>query len=152
IKKDAMENFALLKIDLDNFNGIIEYFGHETGDVALIRIANRLIISLAETENVFLARMNTDAFVLIVPDYKNKQTVFHTTEKIIKSVGKEIMINGYELRVTASIGISFFPENGESKTDILKNASTALYHAKNLGKNNYQIYSFNKNISSHKKY
>src|SRR5699024_3300824 len=124
----------------------------EIGDMVLKRIANRLILSLAETENGFLARMNTDAFILIVPDYKNKEMIFQLAKKIIKTIGKEIMIKGYELHVTASIGISFFPENGDSKSNILKNASTALYHAKQLGKNNYQIYSHNKNISSHKKY
>src|SRR5699024_2152720 len=84
------------------------------------------------------------------PIYKDK--IEQLAKIIIKRIGEKLVVQDYEIYVTASIGISFYPENGKDKLAILENAHSAVYHAKSLGKNNYQLYSFNRDIDSHKKY
>src|SRR5699024_5420406 len=92
------------------------------------------------------------SFIFMIPNYVVNADVNQLAEKIIKTIGRQIKVKSYEFQVTASVGISFYPDNGKSKLNLLENARTALYHAKNMGKNNYQIYSHDKDISAHKKY
>lgn len=150
INDDTVDNFALLYMDLDNFHWIVNYLGHEIGDQVLKRIANRLI-SLCP-ENGFLAKENNDAFVSVIYNYQDKDNVFKFAEEIIQYIAKPVKIKDYDFHVTASLGVCFYPDNGKSKLILLENAHTALYHAKSLGKNNYQVYSFDRDINAHKKY
>src|SRR5690625_2414461 len=150
INDDTINNFAIFYIDIDNFHWITNYLGHQIGDKVLKVIANRLI-SLCP-ENGFLAKENSDAFIFIVYNFHDKEGVFNIAEHIIQHIAKPVKVEDYEFHVTASLGISFYPDNGDRKLILLENAHTALYHAKSLGKNNYQIYSFDRDISAHKKY
>lgn len=150
IKDKATDSFALLYIDLDDFDWIIDYLGHDIGEMVLKKIANRLI-SMGH-ENSYLAKIESDAFVFVVRHDEDKETVFQFAEDIIKKVKEKINVKGYEFHVTASIGISFYPDNGQENLILLERARTALSKAKQLGKNNYQIYSSHRDFSSHKKY
>lgn len=142
--------FSLLYIELDNFHWIHNFLGRELSSDVLKNIANRLIAICPQ--NSYLAKIDDDSFVIILCNYKNKEVVFHLGETIIKKIKNKINVDDYEIYVTVSMGISFYPDNGTKKRILLKNAHSALYHAKKLGKNNYQIYSSNRDISSHKKY
>lgn len=144
------DNFALLCMDLDNFSWITNYLGHKIGDSVLKNISNRFISILSE--HSFLARIESDSFVFIIQNYNNKDDVYQFAERIMDTVSKQISVEDYTFHVTASLGISFYPDNGDNKLTLLENAHAALYHAKSLGKNNYQIYSFKRDIRSHKKY
>ncbi|WP_068677612.1 EAL domain-containing protein [Oceanobacillus sp. Castelsardo] len=143
-------SFAVLYLDIDRFNVINDSLGHQIGDHALKTIASRLIANLPK--DGYVARIIGNDFVIILEDYSEKNAVFTFAEQIMKEIEKPLMINEYELYVTTSIGISFFPDDGQQKLTLLENSHAALYHAKKLGKNNYQLYSFTKDIPSYKKY
>ncbi|HLS06708.1 MAG TPA: EAL domain-containing protein, partial [Bacillota bacterium] len=136
--------------DLDNFHWIIDYLGYQIGDLVLKRMANRLIELCPE--NGFLAKEKDDTFIVLLANFQSKESVHEMADEIIQAIAKSVKIEQYEFHVTASMGISFYPDNGDRKLILLENAHAALYHAKNLGKNNYQVYSFDRDISSHKKY
>src|SRR5699024_221292 len=103
-------------------------------------------------EIAYIAQMKSNDINIIIENFTTKDAIFSLAEKIMNSVGKEMSVHGYELYITASIRICFFPEDGNNKHTLLERAHSALYHAKNQGKNNYQLYSFSKDISSYKKY
>lgn len=150
IADKSIVNFALFYIDLDNFHWVIDYLGHQMGDKILKAIANRL--SELCPENGFVSKENNDVYTFIIFNYPDTEMIYNIAENIVSSIAKPVQIDGYEFHVTASLGISFYPDNGSLKLPLLENARTALFHAKNLGKNNYQIYSFDDDISAHKKY
>lgn len=150
IANENIHCFALVYIELDHFNWIIDFLGHEIGDLVLKKIANRL--NAFSIENNYLAKVDSESFILLIANYQAKQFIFQFAENIRKTVSEQITVDGYEFYVTASIGISFYPHNGENKLVLLERAHTALYYARSLGKNNYQFYSFDRDISSHKKY
>src|SRR5699024_301663 len=87
-----------------------------------------------------------------IPQFSAKNEISTLAESIIRHVEKPVAINDYKLHMTTSVGISFYPEDGIRKHAIIESAHAALYRAKQLGKNNYQIYSFSQDISSRKKY
>src|SRR5690625_402115 len=147
---ETIKNFALFYIDIDDFYWIINHLGRQKANKVIQRVANRLI--KLHPKNSFIAKEAGDAFVLIVHNYETSDIIYALAETIIQEIGKKIKMDGYEFHITASIGISFFPENGHEKLMLMENAHMALYHAKNLGKNNYQIYSYDRDISAHKKY
>src|SRR5690625_6350712 len=104
------------------------------------------------TDNGFLSKEKDDTFIVLLANFQSKESVHEMADEIIQAIAKSVKIEQYEFHVTASMGISFYPDNGDRKLILLENAHAALYHAKNLGKNNYQVYSFDRDISSHKKY
>src|SRR5699024_2869296 len=150
ICKDTTKPFSVLYLDLDRFNIINDSLGYQVGDDVLKTVANRLISTVMES--AYIAHINSNDFIIIIENFTSKDAIFSLAEKIMNSVGKGMSVHGYELYITASIGICFFPEDGNNKHTLLERAHSALYHAKNQGKNNYQLYSFSKDISSYKKY
>lgn len=146
----TVQTFALIYIDLDDFSWITDYLGYQISDIVLQKIAQKLVHLLPKEG--YLANVHSDRFIFVVPNYTNKDKIEQLAKIIIKRIGEKLVVQDYEIYVTASIGISFYPENGKDKLAILENAHSAVYHAKSLGKNNYQLYSFNRDIDSHKKY
>ncbi|MEN1967786.1 EAL domain-containing protein [Lentibacillus sp. N15] len=142
--------FALLYLDLDNFTQINHALGYQTGDEALIQVTNRLQAMMPN--NSFLSRVSGNDFVIIIQNYPSEKDIIDFAESIINHVSASLDVKGYELHITASIGISFFPKNGDDKLTVMESAYSALYQAKQLGKNNFQLYSFTKDISSYKRY
>jgi diguanylate cyclase (GGDEF)-like protein/PAS domain S-box-containing protein len=130
---------AVLFIDLDRFKMINDCLGHEAGDQLLIEIAGRFRKLLRAVDVV--ARLGGDEFIIFIEEVKEFGQAAVVAHKIISSASKPVFIMGEECRVTASIGISIYPRDGEDEQTLIKNADIAMYFAKEEGKNNYQFYS-----------
>ncbi|MFD1040089.1 EAL domain-containing protein [Virgibacillus byunsanensis] len=142
--------FALLYLDLDRFKLINDSLGYQIGDEVLKRTSNRLLSALPTTG--YIGRISSNDFIVIIDDYKTKDSIYELAGDMINRIEEQITIDGYELNITTSIGISFYPENGDNKLTLIESAHAALYQAKQHGKNNFQIFSYSKDITSYKKY
>ncbi len=138
--------FALLFLDLDRFKHINDSLGHDAGDDLLQEIARRLSRSVRESDVV--ARLGGDEFVVLLPNIPDPQQVAPVADKILAACGKPFTLAGQEFRVTVSIGITLFPKDGDDEQTLMKNADMAMYHAKELGKNNFQYFSESLNTDS----
>lgn len=130
---------AVLFVDLDRFKTINDTLGHDVGDQVLMQIAERIGINVRKEDTV--ARFGGDEFAILLDDIKTEQNVAHLAKKILLSLEQPLLIDKQELFISASIGISLFPNDGEEAGLLLKNADIAMYKAKDFGKNNYQFYS-----------
>lgn len=144
------ENFAIFYLDLDRFNIINDSLGYSVGDEALQFIANSFAQLMPK--DGYLARLSSNDFIMIFKNYRDKNDVYYLARKIIKKVSEPFIIQDYELHISTSIGITFFPEEGREKYLLLENAHTALFQAKKEGRNTYQLSSHLSDISSYKKY
>jgi diguanylate cyclase (GGDEF)-like protein len=133
------EMFALMFVDLDRFKSINDSLGHNVGDDVLLGVAERLRENVRKSDTV--ARYAGDEFTIIVRHVVQKEDVLRTGEKLIQVLSTPITVEGdQELSITASIGISFFPDDGETAELLLKRADMAMYNAKGTGRNNCQHY------------
>jgi len=132
-------HFALLFLDLDRFKHINDSLGHDAGDELLQEIARRLTGGVRESDVV--ARLGGDEFVVLLPNVSDPLLVNPVAEKILAACAKPFTLVGQEFRVTVSIGITLFPRDGDDEQTLMKNADMAMYHAKELGKNNFQFFS-----------
>jgi diguanylate cyclase (GGDEF)-like protein len=129
----------VLFVDLDRFKVINDSLGHEAGDELLKVMALRLRESLRSSDIV--ARLGGDEFVLLVEELPDRHVAATVARNILSVVIRPVEILGQECRVTASIGISVFPEDAQDAKSLMKNADMAMYQAKEEGKNNCQFYS-----------
>jgi diguanylate cyclase (GGDEF)-like protein len=136
--KYDLEKFALLYIDLDNFKYVNDTFGHHVGDLLLARIGERLRKSLRQAD--YVARLGGDEFVIIMSDFTENAQISEVAEKILAALKTPFSLEGREVFVSASIGISICPTNGKDSETLKRQADSAMYLAKNLGKNNFQFY------------
>ncbi|MGE6754670.1 EAL domain-containing protein [Rossellomorea sp. NPDC071047] len=151
-QKDSHSTFAILLLDLDRFKHINDMLGHDIGDELLIAVSKRLKECISDQHVV--ARMGGDEFAIILYDVHVEEAI-RLSDLITTRVRNVYNIGEFELHVTTSIGISMYPfeENGEVNTkSILKNADTALYNAKHLGRDTFKIYTPSMNINSYKVY
>lgn len=130
---------ALLYLDMDRFKLINDSLGHSYGDVALVEMSNRLKRCLGEQG--MIARMGGDEFMLFLPRIRQLSEVESIAQKLLESFEAPLVLKGIEMKVTTSIGIAIYPEQGHDTETIIKNADRAMYHAKAKGKNNYQFFS-----------
>ncbi len=130
---------AVLFIDLDGFKLINDMLGHDAGDVLLADLANRLRECMREGDT--LGRMGGDEFVVLIEGYDEETQLLEVARKVLDTVAEPFTLRDAEYRVTASIGIAAYPQDGEDAPDLLKNADIAMYRAKERGKNNYQFHS-----------
>ena len=137
-RRDARK-LAVLFIDLDRFKTINDTLGHDAGDTLLREVGNRLRQVLRPSDTV--ARLGGDEFVVLLEEVAAPAHVGNVARKILASIAGALDILGQELRVTASVGISLYPQDGEDEQTLMKNADIAMYHAKQEGKNNYQFHS-----------
>lgn len=144
---------ALLFLDLDRFKIINDTFGHAVGDLLLKAVANRLSESVRESDTV--ARMGGDEFTLIFSGLHEPQDAGHIAHLILEVMAKPFILEGHEVHVSTSIGITLYPldNNGvdgeKSAVEVLlKNADTAMYKAKDQGKNNYQFFTSEMNVAT----
>ena len=133
--------FALLFIDLDRFKFINDSLGHGAGDSLLQEIAARFRQVLRASD--MLARLGGDEFVLLAQEVDTEEDAAATARKLLSAAIRPFVLSGQECRVTASVGIALFPSHGEDEQSLLKNADSAMYFAKEQGKNNHQFYSGN---------
>lgn len=130
---------AVMFLDLDGFKLINDTLGHRAGDKLLIEVAERLSDSIRKSDTA--ARLGGDEFTVIMLDISGMSSASIIAERIINSLSKPYLINEKEVYVTASIGIAIYPYDGYDTENLIKNADTAMYHAKEMGKNNYQFFS-----------
>jgi len=129
---------AILFIDLDNFKKINDSLGHSVGDVILKETAQRLHHCIRETDTV--ARLGGDEFTIIINDIKDNNIVTDIAIKVIHGLQEKFQVQGHDLYVTTSIGISIYPDDAVSSEELLRNADAAMYKAKDGGRNTYRYY------------
>lgn len=139
--KEKNKVIAMLFIDLDKFKSINDSFGHNVGDKLLLAVGCRLNNIIREGDMV--ARMGGDEFIIMLKQIDSPDVVYRIVERIHESLNKAYIIEGNEMNITASIGISFYPKDGKDAETLLKNSDIAMYMAKIQGRNNYQLYSEN---------
>jgi diguanylate cyclase (GGDEF)-like protein/PAS domain S-box-containing protein len=129
---------AIFFLDVDRFKVINDSLGHSLGDRLLQGVARRLQSSVREGDTV--ARLGGDEFILLLPALNRTEDVAKVAEKILDSLKLPFRLEGRELYVTASMGISLYPDDGGDAETLIKNADTAMYRAKEQGRDNYQLY------------
>jgi diguanylate cyclase (GGDEF)-like protein len=148
--KRLQSRVAVLFIDLDHFKRINDTLGHPCGDKILILVAERLKTILRQSDVVgrpqseestaLISRVGGDEFTIIAPDITSPQQVANLTERVLESLTKPFRVDHEELVIGASIGVSIYPEDGNDFDILLKHADTAMYEAKERGRNNYQFF------------
>ena len=130
---------ALLFIDLDRFKCVNDSLGHEAGDVLLIEVANRLRTVVRSSDTV--ARLGGDEFTVILRDISSATEVAYVARNIISEINKKILVSGEYVHVGSSIGISLYPDDGETNETLTRHADMAMYQAKEAGGNQFHSYS-----------
>jgi len=137
---------AVFFVDLDRFKTVNDSLGHDAGDRLLKEVAARLRQSLRHVDVV--GRLGGDEFIILIEDFQDVKQLEILAHKILATVMQPMFLLGEECRVTASIGISVFPQHGRDEQSLMKNADIAMYFAKEEGKNNFQFYSENMHAMS----
>ena len=135
-RQDAM--LAVLFLDLDRFKLVNDSLGHSIGDLLLKAAAERLQDCLRDADTI--ARMGGDEFTAILSDITSPNDVAAVTRRLCDAISAPFLLEGQELFVTASIGVSLYPNDGTDVEALVKNADSAMYRAKEKGRNNYQFY------------
>jgi diguanylate cyclase (GGDEF)-like protein/PAS domain S-box-containing protein len=135
---------ALLFLDLDDFKKVNDALGHEVGDQALKLAATRLKQAVRNADTV--ARLGGDEFIILIHDIPNKEAVCPVAEKIMQAFQQVFLVMGREVMLTASLGISIYPDDGNDPLVLLRNADTAMYHSKAMGRNAYQYFTESMNL------
>lgn len=129
---------AVLFLDLDHFKTINDSLGHTTGDELLANVASRLRTGLRAED--ILARQGGDEFVLLLPRLRGFEDVSAVAAKLVQCMAAPITLHGHELTISVSIGIAYYPGDGEDIDTLLKHADVAMYSAKQAGRNNFQFF------------
>ena len=129
---------AVLFLDLDHFKLVNDSLGHATGDKLLVSVTKRLQDCVRVSDTV--SRQGGDEFLILLPDIEHSQDAAYFATKIITALARPHHVDGQELHVTISIGIGMYPDNGRDTDTVIKSADTAMYHAKENGRNNYQFF------------
>ncbi len=136
--RQSGKKVALLLLDLDRFKTINDSLGHDLGDNILFQVAERLKAQATEADT--LARLGGDEFAMILEDAQESNNVLLAGQKILERLSEILVIEGHRLYLAASIGISIFPNDGDTPETLIKCAEVAMYRAKDQGRNNYQFY------------
>ena len=152
--KAGNKKFAVLFMDLDAFKRINDTLGHNVGDHLLQAVSERLHDTIRPSDLVSraagqaktepgnnLARLGGDEFTILIPDLERVENALNVAHRVKEAMRRPFLLDAQEIFVTASIGISLYPQDGEDCNSLLKYADTAMYHAKNCGKNNAKLYS-----------
>ncbi|OGW25749.1 MAG: hypothetical protein A2X59_03995 [Nitrospirae bacterium GWC2_42_7] len=145
-----------LFIDLDSFKQVNDTLGHDIGDQLLKAVGDRLARSLRNSDEVArmddgqtpetVSRLGGDEFIVLLRGISKTEDAAIVAGRILQDISEPLEIGGHEITITASIGISVYPTDGEDVKTLMKSADLAMYHAKDKGKNNYQFYSSNMNV------
>jgi diguanylate cyclase (GGDEF)-like protein len=130
---------AILFIDLDRFKLINDSLGHAAGDALLIEMADRLRHAVRASDVV--ARLGGDEFIIMLNDISSRKQAQAVAQHLLATFGTPLELSGQECRITASIGIAFYPEDGGDEQTLMKNADIAMYAAKAEGKNDVRLFS-----------
>lgn len=146
-KKNTLLGFLFL--DLDRFKLTNDTLGHSVGDKLLQAVSNRLLIATNDFDTV--ARLGGDEFVILLPELTSEQQAQQMAQEILHLIEKPFQIDQHSLKVTGSIGISFYPKDGLDYESLMKSADLSMYHAKDSGRNSYRIFDqeMNRRIINH---
>ncbi|WDE06511.1 GGDEF domain-containing protein [Thalassomonas viridans] len=133
---------ALLFIDLDNFKPINDTYGHAMGDTLLQQVSATIKNSLRKED--LTCRFGGDEFIILLPSIAKRNNAAVVAEKVLRCIQKPINLANHQLSISASIGISTFPEDGDSYETLMPHADMAMYKVKNFGGNNYQFHQIEK--------
>ncbi|MEW6313352.1 MAG: EAL domain-containing protein [Pseudomonadota bacterium] len=129
---------ALMFLDLDRFKNINDSLGHEVGDQLLLQVSQRLQNCVRSSDTI--SRQGGDEFLIMLPEIENAEAAAHVASKLLESMSMPFHIGDSEIHLTISIGISIYPDDGKDITTLIKQADTAMYHAKENGRDNYQFF------------
>ncbi len=133
------ERLAVLFVDIDSFKDVNYRYGYGIGDLLLKEAGTRLVKCLRKGDTV--GRFGDDEYVVLLPGIIRKENVSLVTEKILTMFSAPYFLEGNEIIISASIGISVFPEDGDNNEELVKNADIAMYHVKKTGRNRFQFFS-----------
>lgn len=142
--KRNKKKLAVIFLDLDKFKNINDSLGHTIGDQLLQSVAQRLTACVRASDTV--CRQGGDEFVVVLTDMISENYAAATTAKMLAALALPHTIDGKDLHITASIGVSIYPSDGTDAESLIKNADTAMYHAKESGRNNSQFFRNEMNI------
>lgn len=132
------KQIALLFVDLDNFKDVNDAFGHSIGDQLLQTVAERIVSCVRVTDTV--SRYGGDEFVILLTEIENREDAAHIAEKLLSKFSIPSWIDSQSVKLTLSIGISVYPENGSDADTLMKNSDMAMYTIKENGRNSYQFF------------
>lgn len=130
---------AIMLLDLDHFKTINDTLGHQTGDMLLQTVGERLRQTLRESDTI--ARLGGDEFLLLLPEIDQVENATETAQRILKAFRTPFSVNDSGISITASLGITFYPDDGDDLETLMKNADIAMYRVKEQGRDNYQYFS-----------
>jgi len=136
--KSKDEKLAFLYVDIDDFKQINDTLGYSAGDKLLIHIGQ--VLKSNEKNNYYLSKLGEDEYSIILTGVKDKEDVIERTERILNAIRQPWCTDNYEFNISASIGISLFPDNGDNFYDLMKYGNMAMFHVKQRGKNGYFFY------------
>ena len=139
-------SIAVIFLDLDHFKYINDSLGHAAGDALLQSVSERLLASVRNSDTV--SRQGGDEFVILLSEITYPEDAATNAEKILLSLGAPHSIGGHDLHVYGSIGISVYPEDGEDAETLIKNADTAMYRAKESGRNSFKFFKTEMNLKA----
>jgi diguanylate cyclase (GGDEF)-like protein/PAS domain S-box-containing protein len=142
----ASTQIAVLFIDLDRFKTINDSLGHQLGDRLLQSVASRILVCVREGDTV--SRVGGDEFVIVIPGIESSSDASVVASKILEVLGNAFHLHGNDLHVAASIGISLYPGDGSDAETLMRNADTAMYHAKDSGRGNFQFFTQHMNVAA----
>jgi diguanylate cyclase (GGDEF)-like protein/PAS domain S-box-containing protein len=137
---------AVLFLDLDRFKTINDSLGHQLGDRLLQSVASRILVCVREGDTV--SRVGGDEFVIVIPGIASSPDASSVAAKILEVLASAFHLHGNDLHVGASIGISLYPPDGADAETLMRNADTAMYHAKDVGRGNYQFFTQHMNVAA----
>jgi diguanylate cyclase (GGDEF)-like protein/PAS domain S-box-containing protein len=129
---------AVMFVDLDRFKAVNDLLGHAAGDILLKEVAQRLVRQLRVGDTI--CRIGGDEFVVVLPELKRAADAAQVARKVLEQLSQPLMVEERELIVTPSIGIAVFPDDGRDAETLIRNSDAAMYHAKELGRANYQFF------------
>ena len=149
VAKRHDQKVAVMFIDLDMFKNINDSLGHAFGDELLKKVTARMSDHIRDEDTI--ARLGGDEFVLIIGSLKNKTDATHFAENVLELFLEPFDIGEHEIFIGASIGISIYPDDAHDSETLLRNADTAMYRAKSLGRNNFQFYTSDLTSDAHER-
>jgi diguanylate cyclase (GGDEF)-like protein/PAS domain S-box-containing protein len=136
--KENERKVAVFVVDLDNFKRVNDSLGHQAGDQVLREAAQQLRGAVRTTDTV--GRMGGDEFVVVLPDIQSIDDIDAFAQMLVQRISRTMMVNHYELNVTASVGVCIYPDFAEDADDLLERADAAMYESKQNGRNQHQIF------------
>lgn len=141
------KKFAIIFLDLDHFKNVNDTLGHDIGDALLQTVAN--ILKNSVSDDTLISRIGGDEFIMVVSDFNDQNELIPTISNLLNSFRKDLFIKGYSLRLSASIGVSIYPDDSQSIKDLMKYADIAMYKAKGDGRDNFSFFTQELNKKIH---